>query len=233
MFGASTPAPPSRALVLSRWLLVALGLLACTLLDRWVYAVATIDRNRELWNAEWWQVLRQAGNIMPWAFVAAALMMHDRKRLAAKAAAEELQADLFAKAKSAFLHRGSMIFLAAGLGGLAAEILKGISQRGRPTGLGVYRFGWVEQVSGYGMASSHAGVAFGAAFMLGKLFPGALWPLLLLACGTCFSRLTPGAHYLSDLYVAGVLAWLVTQALWRLLGRAPGGHAHAVTLIGK
>jgi membrane-associated phospholipid phosphatase len=216
-------AQPNRTRSLVRWLLICLGLLVSTLLDTWVYLYHTIDRERALWSAEWWQVFRQAGNLMPWCFVACAFMLHDIRLLNPR--------QLPRGSRSAFLHRGSMIVLSAGFAGLAAEILKGISQRGRPIGLGVYRFGWVEEVRGYGLASSHAAVAFGAAFMVGRLFPGAFWPIFILACGTAYSRITPGAHYLSDLYVAGVLAWLVSRGLWHWLGRFPGGHAHAVTLL--
>jgi membrane-associated phospholipid phosphatase len=199
------------------------------MLDRWVFMYLTFDRDRTLWNAEWWQVFRQAGSLIPWAFVAAAFILHDLHVLERRRRGGEDQRG----ARIAFLHRGLMVFLAAGVGGLFSEILKGVIQRGRPIGLGVYRFGWVEEVKGYGLASSHVSVTFGAAFMLARFFPGTLLPMFALACGTAYTRFTPGAHYVSDLYVAAVMSWLATRLLWRYLGRFPGGHAHRVTLVHK
>lgn len=229
MTASSHNTPRVRSLLV--WLIISLGLLACTLLDSWVFLTCTIDPERKLFGAEWYQVLRQAGNVLPWAIVACALILHDLRLQRTKLAVGELTHELLTRARSAFLHRGSMVLLAAVLGGAAAEILKLVTQRGRPIGLGVYRFGFFEDVAAKGLASSHAGVAFGAAFMLGKLFPGSFWPLFVLACGTSVTRITPGAHYLSDLYVGAVCSWLVVGLLWRMLGSAPGGHAHRVSFL--
>jgi membrane-associated phospholipid phosphatase len=211
-----------RTHFLIRLLIACLGLLVCTMADRWVYLYLTPDRERKLWNAEWWQFLRQAGSLMPWGVVAAAMLLHDYRLLPPRQQPKGT--------RSAFLHRGLMVLFCAVLAGLAAEILKGAVQRGRPIGLGVYRFGWVEEVRGYGLASSHAAVIFGAAYMMGRLFPGTFWPIFALACGTAYTRLTPGAHYITDLYVAGVLGWLASCAMWRWCGHFPGGHAHPITL---
>jgi membrane-associated phospholipid phosphatase len=223
--------PRTLARSLACWLVVAIGLLFCTLLDPWAYQTLATDPDRQLLRYDWFQCLRQAGNLLPWAMFAGCLVLHDLKLLRAKQAVGEVTPGLLHKARSMFLHRGSMVFFAPAVGGLVAELLKGALQRGRPVGLGVYRFGYVEEVSAFGLASSHAGVAFGAAFMVGRLFPGSLLPLFALACGTAFSRVIPGAHYLSDVYVGAVVGWLATDLLWRTLGGAPGGARHRLSFI--
>jgi membrane-associated phospholipid phosphatase len=121
--------------------------------------------------------------------------------------------------------RALLLFGAAALGGLAAEVLKILSRRERPNAeIGEYVFReWAERpfhTGGLGLASSHAGVAFGAAFMLARLFPRARFVWFTLGAGCAFSRVAAGAHFLSDVVVAGVLSFAVVALLWRRYGAA-------------
>jgi membrane-associated phospholipid phosphatase len=94
----------------------------------------------------------------------------------------------------------------------------------------VYHWGWVEHVDSYGLASSHTGVAFGGAIMLGWFFPAARVPLLLLASGTAMTRLAVGAHYASDVLAAVILSYAGCAVLWKLFSAMPGGQNHPGTI---
>jgi hypothetical protein len=111
-----------------------------------------------------------------------------------------------------------MLFASAGLGGLAAEVVKLLTHRYRPGESGEYMFGWAmdgDRGPGIGLASSHAGVAFGAAFMLARLFPGTGCVAVALAVGCGVSRLLVGAHFATDVYVAACLSYGVAAGLWK------------------
>jgi len=63
------------------------------------------------------------------------------------------------------------------------------------------------------MASSHTAVAFGAAAMLARLFPGARIVWYGVAAGCALTRVASGAHFMSDVVVGALLGWL---AAWML-----------------
>ncbi len=188
-------------------------------LDERLWGLLRFDPARRLENKDWWQVLRQSGTLWPWLFIGACLWLYDARR--ARTGSE------FDRAGAG--HRGIMVVLAAALGGGLAEALKGLVQRGRPAGDGHYHFGWMEHVDAYGLASSHTGVAFGGAIMLGWFFPAIRIPLLLLACGTAMTRLAVGAHYASDVWAAIVLSYAGCAVLWNVFGCMPGGESHPRT----
>jgi membrane-associated phospholipid phosphatase len=209
----STPNERRRARPRALLILLAMssGLLIFTLLDRPIWLVATADDIEKLKGRDWWQALRAAGYLPTWILVGVLFMLHDRTR--------DLRARL--PGRFAWWQRGLLIFLGAALGGLAAEILKGIVRRERPGPEGIYVFdyaGMGREHVGLGLASSHTGTAFGACIMLGWLFPEARWPLLLLAAGCGFSRIHAGAHWTTDVYVAILLSYGVCLLLWRVLG---------------
>ncbi len=117
------------------------------------------------------------------------------------------------------------ILLAPGLAGLVAELLKLIVARQRPihNGVGDAEYVYRGLFSGFvdgknlGLPSSHAAVAAAGAFALIAWRPR-LWPVaLLLMLGCMATRMLSGAHFLSDVALAGVVAWVI----WRLL--RPGG----------
>jgi len=191
----------ARPRTLLFFLAISFGLFAFHLLDRPIWLAVTTEGLR---YKDWWQALRVGGFLPGWFFVGLCFYLHDRARVVAKP-----------------LHRATLIFLGAALGGLAAEIVKEVSRRQRPGDLGIYTFDWFgmgQKNLGIGLASSHAGVAFGGCIMLGWLMPHLRWPLLLLATGCAWTRIQAGAHWTTDVYVAVVLSYGVCWLLWRVLG---------------
>ena len=203
---------------------LALGLLVLTLLDHEIWRTLLLDPDKSLERKDWWQLFRQFGSLLFWAMLGLCLILHDAHVAKIKHAGDAI-------AKSGAMHRGLMVLLAAGLSGGAAELLKGISQRARPGDMGLYRFGWTDgDVGGFGLASSHAGTAFGGAIMLGWFFPALRWPLLLIALMCAMTRVIVGAHYATDVYVAIVLSYAVCWSLWRFASGFPGGANHPRTI---
>ncbi len=209
-----------RRRVLLGWCAVGLLFAVVCVLDQWLWGVLRFDPEKKLESKDWWQVLRQAGSVLPWAIVGLCLWLHD------------WSVTHDAQERAGAGHRGVMVVLAAALGGALAEVLKGISRRGRPVGDGRYHWGWTEDVGAYGLASSHAGVAFGGAIMMGWFFPTLRVPLLVLASGTAMTRLAVGAHYASDVLAAIVLSYAGCLALWKLFSAMPGGAEHPRTRRG-
>jgi membrane-associated phospholipid phosphatase len=191
-----------RVRVLGGVLALAAGLLILSLLDMALWRAMRVENLPALERKDWYQVLRQCGSLLPWLIVAGALWLHDRGP-----------------------RRALLLAGGATLGGAAAEVVKLITQRLRPGDSGEYVFRWMVDglpnghlVKGVGLASSHAGVAFGAAFMLAYLFPrvGPLAVGLAIACSV--TRLLAGAHFATDVYVAAALSYAVVLGLRRLDG---------------
>jgi len=68
--------------------------------------------------------------------------------------------------------------------------------------------------SEFGMPSSHAMVAFGAAWLLCRMYPRA-WPVwLVLATGCAVTRVMAQAHFLSDVTVGAIAAYFVVAIAW-------------------
>jgi len=188
--------------VLRVLLVVVAVVVAAHLLDWWAHSTLA---NERLADKDLGRMLRVMGFLPFWLLAALALGFCDAAHHARR------------------YGRALLLFFGAGLGGLAAEILKIVSRRERPNAeIGEYVFrGWGEQpfhTGGLGLASSHAGVAFGAAFMLARIFPRARWVWYALGAGCAYSRVAAGAHFVSDVVVAGVLAWAVVALLWRRFG---------------
>ena len=152
---------------------------------------------------DWGRLLRVMGFLPTWMLAAAALALHDHARVPR-------------------LRRAYLLFFAAGLAGLAGEILKITIRRLRPGETGEYLFrSFSERTfssSGLGMPSSHAIIAFGAAAMLSRLFPRA-WPVWwLLGWGCALTRVLHGKHFVSDVVLAAIVAWIITALLWQKWG---------------
>lgn len=203
---ASLMLPHERAARRRRGLVVALvlvvGLLAVTLVDRWVWEHATLGRAafERVEKKDWYQLLRQVGYLPVWLVIGLCVGLADGRA-----------------------RRGVLIALAAGLGGAAAEVVKVIVQRFRPGTDGEYVFRWVMDgvpngglVKGLGLASSHAGVAFGGAMMVAALWPRAGWVAVAMAAGCGATRVMSGAHFVSDVYVAGVLSYGVVRLILKI-----------------
>lgn len=213
-----------RRRLLVRLALAAVGLLVFTLLDRRLWEWLTIDPDKSLRRRDWFQVFRQGGSLFTWALISVCYILHDHRTALRRAPGDRT-------AQVAALHRGGLIFLGATLSGLAAEALLQAARRGRPQPDGLYRIGWFSSVHPYGLASSHAAVAIGAAMMIGWFTPHLRWPAYLLAAGTCASRLVEGAHFVTDIYVAFLLAWGVNALLRHLSRRWAGGIDHPAAAL--
>lgn len=115
---------------------------------------------------------------------------------------------------------GLWIFVAAAGSGLLAELIKAIIGRERPgvhEGLNYFKpflHGFVDN-SNLSFPSSHAAVAFGAAWMFAWFYPRGRWIWLGAAAACAWTRVVAEAHFLSDCYGAAALAFLVVLALRR------------------
>ncbi len=160
------------------------------------------DRAALLPSKDWYAALRILGFIGTWAGVAVLLWLIDLGH-------------------RGWWKRGAYLLGSAIAGGAAAEILKPIVGRLRPEETD----GWyvfldlgerISRNSDLGMASSHTGVAFGAAAAMARLVPSA-WPVFLLgAAGTAMTRIIAGAHFLSDCVVGAMLGYACAWAIWQI-----------------
>jgi len=117
---------------------------------------------------------------------------------------------------------GARVAGAAALGGALAEALRPVVAQVRPLYTdGVHRFGHAPgfadgQIS-FGMPSSHAGVAFGAACMLVFLYGRAGLVAAAVAAGCGVERMMAGSHFATDVYVGALLGYASARLL------RPGG----------
>lgn len=192
--------------------LFLLGFAATCTIDRTVYHATRIDG----WSTgpgtkDWAQMLRAAGYWPVW--LIAGLIIDLAVSGAQRARVRRL---------------GARLLISAAAGGLLAELLKVIIRRHRPSIVndGQHVFDWFTAAvegRGLGLASSHAGVAFGAAFVLWRWSPRAGVVAMLLAVGCSMTRLWAGAHFVSDVYAAVVLAWIGARVVWQVVDRVVDG----------
>lgn len=194
------------------------ALVAAHLLDRAAY---TYLYDPGIYDRDWGRMLRTMGFLPFWLTGAVALWLHDRSAAGdvAPSAPGGTGAPGGAGAPRPW-RRALFLALAPTLSGVAGEALKLLIRRERPWAAGgayVFRPFSERPFSGAGLAmpSSHAVVAFGAAFALARLFPrtAPVWYLLAAACA--LTRVAARAHFLSDVTLGALLAWLVVAALWR------------------
>lgn len=195
MFNTRVPTRPLLLRAAGLLAVFALGLVMFTLLDHrlWEFFL----RGDEIKNRDWYIFLRNAGYLPTWIVVAAALVLAGHQAGGRRPS------------------RFAAVALAPAAAGLAAELLKIIVSRDRPgaTGLHHYRglFAGFSDGSNLGMPSSHAAVAFAAAFTLLRLAPPGGWVVLPVAAGCGLTRLLMGDHFTSDIYVAAWLGWLAAR----------------------
>lgn len=218
------PTPRQRRAQRRRWLLraieIALVVLVVSMLDRWIYlnfnSSALLGKTKaQIESRDWYQALRQLGYLGTWIFVALAM-------IAQGLAFQRTRQQRGKRFNShAAIRPGLAVFLAAGLSGAVAELIKELVRRHRPIpdgpNAGEYAFGWLKPDPfadlGYGMPSSHAAVAFGAAFILAYIYPGSRPVVLIAAIGCAFTRILAGAHFATDVLVAALLSYAVASAL--------------------
>jgi membrane-associated phospholipid phosphatase len=180
------------------------------------------------------KMFRGGGYIPLWIFVGLALILLDTVKMRACGLRGVLQ-------------RGLPIILAVTFAGMLTEGSKTLIHRARPpeTGWdGHYHFRLASDdllsTDSVGMPSSHAGVAFGAAWILIRMYPRAAPLWILIGAGCAWQRLLDHAHFFSDVFaslVAGyVAAWAVWQG-WRawvgFAADAPGGGSWLHDLAGS
>jgi membrane-associated phospholipid phosphatase len=118
---------------------------------------------------------------------------------------------------------------AIAVAGLLGEVVKLVVRRGRPGAAdGAYTYlPWDGHWStgAIGLPSTHAIVAFAAAFALARIAPrtGPVW--VAIATGCALTRLLDGKHFFSDVVAAGVLAWGTVALLDEVMLPGPGGAA--------
>ncbi len=155
----------------------------------------------------WWRALWLYGTLWIWGPVALALGLQALTR------AEKT-------ARDRALALAIMTIASAALAGGLADLLKPFLCRMRPEhAVAPATYAFVDFLknfpkgSGLGLPSSHAAVAWGGALALGAAFPAVRSLALLLALGTCVSRVIVGAHYPSDVLVGGFVGY----ACWTLV----------------
>lgn len=137
-----------------------------------------------------------------------------------------------ARAKGfALLRRLSgFLFLAVGLSSLATDILKFFIGRARPWiwfsqhEYGIHPFTF--NSNWQSMPSGHATTVIAAVLSLTAIFPRATLPLLALGCAVAFSRVVVYAHYLSDVIVGALVAWVTVKLLQHALLSRRGAEVH-------
>jgi len=168
------------------------------------------ERRARLESRDWYQMFRAAGYLPTWLLIGGAVLVVARSRGRGPG--------------------GGMAIIAGAIAtGLAAEILKPVLGRHRPLGDGSLHWnpllGGVLDPATYnhslGLPSSHAAVAFGAAFVVVRLYPGAGWFAIIAASGCGLTRLLAGAHAFSDVLVAVLVAWLISAVVVRLFAEEP------------
>jgi membrane-associated phospholipid phosphatase len=192
------PVPWARVLAV-----MAAALIAAHLLDglAWQHL-----RDPRVNDREWGRLLRSVGYVPTWLFGAWALWLAGRPEPDAP--------------PNGLGWRATALLLTPALAGGVAELVKLAVRRQRPGAESAeYLFRpysvdlW--STKGLGLASSHAAVAFGAAFVLARCFPATRWVWYTLAAGCALTRVMAGAHYVSDTVAAAALAWLTTEVVWR------------------
>jgi membrane-associated phospholipid phosphatase len=195
------------------WFLAVAGFLATLALDRVVYTQVFVE-NPQI--QDWYRLFRVGGYLPFWLMVALAWLLID-------------SAAFRTCGLRTVLRRGLLLGLSVVAAGALGEVLKVLIRRERP-GLhdGSYFFrSWLDRPfdsSGLGLPSGHATVAFAAAWVLCRLYPRAMPVWLLLGVGCALSRLLDRAHFLSDVYLAGLFTYVLVRLLWPLFedwGRTP------------
>lgn len=184
------------------------GFFALLLLDQRLYHLFRVEDKAALERHSLYQLFRQVGYWPTWIAIGMAVGFHDAWRRAKR------PPDVRP------VERTLPLLIGPGTAGLAAELLKIVLRRERPDELGLAHFRpWSVDTfsgSGLGMPSSHAAVAFGAAFAVARVFPGAVPVVFVLALGCGVTRLLAGAHFATDVYVAAVVAYGLVSLQSRL-----------------
>ncbi|QQE10409.1 phosphatase PAP2 family protein [Planctomycetota bacterium] len=206
------------------FLAVSLALMAVAVyLDfpAWDFSVRHNEGLQEWTESDSYRMLRVMGYLPVWIVITVALILHDTRYL------RKLGFGICAG-------RGLLLILTTGAAGICAELVKFLVKRERPPktledlghqayqSFDLYTFrpfwgtetrAWHE-TGGLGFPSSHAIVAFAAAFILTKLFPRAIGLWVLLAVGCAATRVLRFGHYVSDVTASAIFAYAIAQFFW-------------------
>lgn len=201
------------------------GLIIACAWDRATFlhiAVKDAPTLAKLESADWYRTLRIIGAPYIWLFVSVIFILVDAQRASRIQIPGDNHSGYFT-GKTPSLRRATFLILSALLSGAAAEIVKAIVGRYKPdTADGWYRFASFHERfvdfrwNDLGFVSSHAATAFGACFALSIMLPRASVVFMVMAIGCAMTRLLAGAHFLSDTYGAVLLAFVVSQGVYRL-----------------
>jgi membrane-associated phospholipid phosphatase len=178
-------------------LLAIMAIVAAHLADRWAY-VHLVDP--AVYDHDLGRMLRTVGYLPVWWLVALALWLQTRDN-----------------------RNGLLLGLVPTAGGVICAMLQVLLRRERPhlhEGHYVFRAFTDRPFHGaeFGLPSSHALVAFSAAWLLCRISPRA-WPVWIgLATACALSRVEAQAHFLSDVTVAAVTAYFLVEIAWRRWG---------------
>ena len=186
--------------------LFEIGLLICFWLEvPFFYNLAKLAHIKIINNI--FDLLKEGGFYFTWIIVCCAILLIDLPKRV--------------KGSYNFIRRAVFLFTSSLVSGLVAEILKIVIRRERPEPLyftgGNFR-GWVGawwKSNDLGTPSSHAMVAFGAAWALCIMFPQARIIWIFIGVGCALSRMVQQAHLLGDVYIAAVLSYVIVQFLAR------------------
>jgi len=209
VFGMIEPAAlqPIRLRRIAYWTAFLAGLVFIAhLLDPWAQRTLV---DPAVYNRDWGRLLRVLGFYPLWLIVAVVLLLDGRNRWIPPTRGGPCERACAA-----------MLALAPALGGAVAELGKLTFRRLRPGEIpGEYAFRALADrpfySGGLGLPSSHTLVAFAAAATMARIFPrtAPLWYLLAAGCG--LTRVLAGAHFLSDVVVAGILGWATAALVWK------------------
>ncbi len=191
-------------------LVAAGGFALASIVDRPVQGwVVAHQAGIPTWLFELYWLCRSLGSLPAWLLLAAAMAL--------------------VQSRDGWRHawRGGLVAATVVAAGLASEGLKLVVRRARPPetaawdGQHVWQ-GWTEKpftTSGLGLPSGHATIAFAGMLLLCRIYPRAwaIWLPLAVACAA--GRVRDNGHFVSDVWAAIVLAYVLVACMWRLKAR--------------
>jgi membrane-associated phospholipid phosphatase len=202
---AEATTPPSMRRMLIFLALLCASLLLAHGLDLFVYG---LFHNHDAAMTGLPKMFRGAGYVPLWIVAACALISIDTAKWTTLGWRAALQ-------------RGLPIILTVVLAGLITEGTKCLIHRGRPPEVGwdgTYPFRpfstGIFNTDSVGMPSSHAGVAFGAAWILARFYPRGTPVFILIGMGCAWERLLDRAHFFSDLVGAVFAGYAAAWCVW-------------------
>ncbi len=207
-----------RELRRDRWRLFAMiaiaALVLALLLDGLAYELISFKWQDEgeggpkwkLEQSQFYQFLRLVGFVPVWLAVAIGVDLASRRR--ANSGLDR------GGARAAWVTPGMLVCTV--VTGAVVALLKALIGRERPSehdGELYFKSLFEGFVDGSNLAtpSSHAAIAFAGALVISRLRPGTGLIALPLAAGCAYTRVRMGAHFLSDVVLGAIVAWMVVE----------------------